>query len=152
MAEPRPAREGADVGGMASTADAGLERATQRSMESADADPVGPASTGNASGGAEAPRTDLGGKEEPGSAGGARAPTRRPAADDRAAVVAGAAASASPRSPGGNRSGHDDDEDEWRHPPVAPVDEGPLESLGKAVGDPLTGSVDSPGVKEKAGR
>ena len=35
----------------------------------------------------------------------------------------------------------DDDEDEWRHPPVAPVDErNPLRSLGKAVADTLTNS------------
>lgn len=35
----------------------------------------------------------------------------------------------------------DDDEDEWRHEPVAPVDEpNPLRSFGKAVGDTVTGS------------
>lgn len=35
----------------------------------------------------------------------------------------------------------DDDEDEWRHPPVAPVDEAnPVKSLGKAIGDVVTGS------------
>lgn len=35
----------------------------------------------------------------------------------------------------------DDDEEEWRHEPVAPVDESnPLRSLGKAVGDTVTGS------------
>ena len=35
----------------------------------------------------------------------------------------------------------DDDEDEWRHEPVAPVDEpNPLRSLGKAVGETVTGS------------
>ncbi len=35
----------------------------------------------------------------------------------------------------------DDDEDQWRHEPVAPVDEpNPLRSLGKAVGDTITGS------------
>jgi hypothetical protein len=34
-----------------------------------------------------------------------------------------------------------DDEDEWRHEPVAPVDEtNPLKSLGEAVGDVVTGS------------
>ncbi|MDQ6638939.1 MAG: hypothetical protein M3Z15_04655, partial [Pseudomonadota bacterium] len=35
----------------------------------------------------------------------------------------------------------DDDEDEWRHAPVAPVDErNPLKSLGKAISDTVTGS------------
>lgn len=39
------------------------------------------------------------------------------------------------------RADADDDEDEWRHEPVAPVDEpNPLRSLGKAVGDTVTGS------------
>ena len=33
----------------------------------------------------------------------------------------------------------DDDEDEWRHEPVAPVDEpNPLKSLGRAVADVAT--------------
>jgi len=107
MAEPRPAPEGADVGGMRSTADAGLERATQRSTERAETDPVGPASTGNAGGGAQTPRQ--------------------------------------PRPSGA----FDDEEDEWCHEPREPVDESPLKSLGKAVGDALTGSVDdaSPGRK-----
>jgi hypothetical protein len=36
--------------------------------------------------------------------------------------------------------GNDDDEDEWRHEPVAPVDErNPLKSLGRAVADVATG-------------
>jgi len=34
----------------------------------------------------------------------------------------------------------DEDEDEWRHEPIAPVDErNPLKSLGKAVADTVTG-------------
>ena len=34
-----------------------------------------------------------------------------------------------------------DDEDEWRHEPVAPVDQpNPLRSLGEAVGETVTGS------------
>ena len=32
-----------------------------------------------------------------------------------------------------------DDEDEWRHPPVAPVDAGVADSLGKSVSDVVTG-------------
>ena len=43
------------------------------------------------------------------------------------------------RSPGATDD--EDDEDEWRHEPVAPVDEpNPLRSLGKAVGETVTGS------------
>ena len=35
----------------------------------------------------------------------------------------------------------EDDEDEWRHEPIAPVDEpNPLRSLGQAVGETVTGS------------
>jgi hypothetical protein len=42
----------------------------------------------------------------------------------------------------------DDEEEEWRHDPVAPVDEtNPLKSFGKAVADTLTGpSQDTPGT------
>ena len=35
----------------------------------------------------------------------------------------------------------DDEDDEWRHPPIAPVDEGnPLKSLGRAIADVATSS------------
>ena len=35
----------------------------------------------------------------------------------------------------------EDDEDEWRHEPIAPVDQpNPLRSLGEAVGETVTGS------------
>ncbi len=105
MAEPRPAPEGADTGGMRSTADAGLSRAAQRSTEHAETDPVGPAPTENAGGVTQTPRPD------PGDAG------RTSAAMD-------------------------DDEDKWRHEPREPVDESPLKSFGKSIGETLTGSVD----------
>ena len=37
----------------------------------------------------------------------------------------------------------DDDEDEWRHEPVAPVDErNPWKSLGRAVADVVTGGAE----------
>jgi hypothetical protein len=151
MAEPRPAPEGADVGGMSSTADAGLGRATQRSTERAEADPLGPASTGNASGAAQSPRLDLGGKNEPGSAPGTTRPADRPAADDRAARD-GSPGSRSRGQPGDSRGDRrtasaptgEEDEDEWRHEPREPVDESPLESFGKSIGETLTGSVDDP--------
>ena len=40
-----------------------------------------------------------------------------------------------------NANWNDDDEgEEWRHPPVAPVDQGPLDSLGKAVSEIVTGA------------
>jgi hypothetical protein len=151
MAEPQPAPEGADLGGMASTADAGLERATTRSMENADADPVGPASTGDASGGGEAPRVDLGGKAAPGSAGGASDAPNRPASDARASPPrADAGARPAPNTPS-DAWREDDDEDNARHSPVAPVDESPLESLGKSVGEALTGSVDDPRPRKPRG-
>ena len=59
MAEPGPMR-GADVGGMASSADAGLRDALQRSSERGDDDAMGGATIGSASGNT-APRLDLGG-------------------------------------------------------------------------------------------
>ena len=112
----------------------------QRSTERGDDPAVGRAATGDGAGGAESPRVDLGGKAAPGSAPGAAEHIQRPAADDRAAP-----ANAAGRDPGAEpraaRSGDEEDEDEWRHPPVAPVDErNPLRSLGKAVADTLTGS------------
>ena len=45
---------------------------------------------------------------------------------------------------------HDDDEDEWRHEPVAPVDErNPLRSLGEAVGETVTGSDADTSVRKR---
>jgi len=112
MTEPGPAPEGAEVGGMRSTADAGLGRALERSAESGDADPPGP-----------------------GSAGGRR---------DAGAITAGHEKRGSTGSAGRTPPPPDDDEDEWRHEPREPVDESPLESFGKSIGETLTGSVDDP--------
>jgi len=45
------------------------------------------------------------------------------------------------RPTSGAKRSDEDDEDEWRHEPVAPVNEAnPLRSLGKAVGETVTGS------------
>ena len=33
----------------------------------------------------------------------------------------------------------DDNGDEWRHPPVAPKDEGPLKSFARSVSETVTG-------------
>ncbi|HEX2539985.1 MAG TPA: hypothetical protein VHM00_02770 [Caldimonas sp.] len=157
MAEPRPAPEGADVGGMASTADAGLGRATQRSTEHAESDPVAPASTGHASGGAQTPRIDMGGKAEPGSVPGTTESTRRPAADRQASgapASSGRAAGAGGvggAEPTGSGAVDDEDEDEWRHEPRPAVDESPLKSFGKSIGEALTGSVDDPPDPAKKG-
>ena len=71
-------------------------------------------------------------------------PGKRPTCADDAAQrsterggAAGRAGTAATDAP----TQRDDDEDEWRHKPVAPVDEpNPLRSLGKAVGETLTGS------------
>ena len=39
------------------------------------------------------------------------------------------------------RDDKDDEEEEWRHEPIAPVDQpNPLRSLGEAVGETVTGS------------
>ena len=47
------------------------------------------------------------------------------------------------------RANPDDDEDEWRHEPVAPVDErNPLKSLGRAIADVAT-SGSEPAPKPK---
>ena len=140
MAEPRPAPEGADVGGMRSTADAGLGRATQRSTERAESHPIGPASTGNASGGAEvaAPRSGRQGRARvrAGNDRGDRRPRRGRHAPTRRPTPAARARRRADRAGARQRAGGiDDDEDEWRHEPRAPVDESPLKSFGKSIGD-----------------
>ena len=140
MAESGKQTSGADVGGVRSNAVGGVADALQRSSERGDDPAIGRAMTGDASGGAADPRVDLGGKAAPGSAPGAAATADRPAADDRAAAKATSRNTAPDRGAAGATS-NDDDEDEWRHEPVAPIDEGnPLKSLGDAVGDIVTGS------------
>jgi len=136
MAEPATQTSGNEVGGMRAGADHGFSDATQRSMEHADTSPLGRASTGDASGNAD-PRLDLGGTNAPGAAATPSSAADRPAADDRARTPAGAARAA------GRTAVDSDDEDEWRHEPVAPVDErNPLKSLGRAVADVATGGAE----------
>jgi hypothetical protein len=61
--------------------------------------------------------------------------TERPAADPRV----GPSSKDETRAKG-RANGEDEDEDEWRHEPVAPLDErNPLKSLGRAVADVATG-------------
>ncbi len=142
MAEPGKRPTGADVGGVAAAPQAGVAEAMQRSTERREQPVIGRASTGDAGGGASDPRIDLGGKAEPGSAPGTSARTDRPASDDRATPPPSTQrGSAVAGKDAGAARGDRDDEDEWRHEPVAPVDEkNPLRSLGKAVGDAVTGS------------
>jgi hypothetical protein len=55
-----------------------------------------------------------------------------------------ASAEPAPTDPGdkvkSNNERWDADEEPWRHPPVAPVDESPLDSLGRSVSDVIVGS------------
>ena len=44
-----------------------------------------------------------------------------------------------PVEPDAQSPNRDDAGEEWRHAPVAPKDEGPLESLGKSVSEVVTG-------------
>jgi len=48
-----------------------------------------------------------------------------------------AAPSGKPKS---NNERWDEDEEPWRHPPVAPVDESPLDSFGRSVSEVILGS------------
>ena len=43
----------------------------------------------------------------------------------------------------------DDDAEPWRHPPVAPKDEGIAESLGKSIADVVIGPLDDGKDKPK---
>lgn len=45
-------------------------------------------------------------------------------------------------SPPGPDGKWDDDAEPWRHPPVAPKDEGLAESLGRLVSEVVTGPLD----------
>ena len=57
---------------------------------------------------------------------------------------------AKPTVPPRRGSGFDDDEEPWRHPPVAPKDQNPLDSLGESISETVTGPLaDKPG-KPKA--
>jgi len=128
LGEPGKRRSGASTGGMAESATQGVEESLQRSTERGLDDPMG-ASTGNASGGAAAPRIDLGGTNEPGAGPGTGTPVRgvaRSGADDRAD-----APSDRVRPPSTGTGPHH---------PKEPRDESAVESLGRAVGEVVTGS------------
>ena len=151
MSEPGKRASGSDVGGVAAAPQTGVADWAQRSAERGEAPAIGRASTGDAAA-ATGPRIDRGGKDAPGSAPGASARPDRPASDDRATPLAGSRrGSATGAAPAEGRRNADEDEDEWRHEPIAPVDEpNPLRSLGKAVGETLTGSdQDTPGTSKR---
>ena len=157
MADADKQRSGADVGGMAASADGGIRDAMQKKTEWQDETSRGRAATGEGVGAAAAPepRLDMGGKNEPGSAAGTSAASQRPASQgggassksDAAATPQGqSAGTADPAKPAAKTgAGWDDEEDEWRHEPVAPNDENPVESLGRSVTEAITGSGGKPG-------
>ena len=159
MAEPGKQPSGASVGGMAASADAGIRDAMQQKTERQDETSRGRAATGEGVGAAAAPepRLDSGGKNEPGSAAGTSAASQRPASEDRATGKDSAATAKQgrPAKPGDaskptNAGAGWDDEDEWRHEPVEPNDENPVESLGRSVTEAITGgSGGSPGKPRK---
>lgn len=75
-------------------------------------------------------------------------PAAEPAKPREGAAAAAKPAPPATRPPSGNNANWDQDE-EWRHPPVAPKDEGPLKSLGRSVSEAVTGSNAKP-AKPKA--
>jgi len=144
LAERASQQSGSDMGGMRATADRGIADATQRSMEHADGSAIGRASTGDAGGGARDPRLDLGGTNEPGAADTPLSHADRPPSDDRATPRTKPRQADMPGTTGSSRASDDEEDDEWRHEPVAPIDEkNPLESLGRAVADTLTSGEES---------
>jgi hypothetical protein len=68
-------------------------------------------------------------------------PRDKPAAPADEATGTPAPSTGGKRSQGTSNSDRwdDDDEEPWRHPPVAPVDESPLESLGRSISDVVIG-------------
>ena len=138
---PKPGQPSADgnLGGMLSTADRGVADALQRSSERRDDSATGLAGTGSASGGGQAPRSDLGGKNEPGSAPGATGPA------GSAATQAGVAGTAAGSAPQGNAAASGAMAGRAPTPgaDAAPAHaEGPLESFGRAISEVVTGTVD----------
>jgi len=70
----------------------------------------------------------------------AEAATPPPGATERSAADPRVGRTAKDETRAQGRADDEDDEDEWRHEPVAPVDErNPLKSLGRAVADVATG-------------
>lgn len=129
---------GGDVGGTASTMDGGVQDALRRRSERRDDDPTG-ATVGSAStGGGE--RIDLGGKAEPGSAPGAPALDR----SSPGSPMAGS------RTPSGHRSASGEAGETVARNPDEPPDEGPVESLGRAVSEVVTGPVQDRGEHDPA--
>lgn len=137
------------LGGIASTADAGLSDHLQRSAERKDESATGRASVGNAVGGP--PRSDLGGTNEPGGAHGGSGPDRRPVAgsstppshdEDRQAAADRTAKAA-------GRSSRTDTKPDADKQVGEAHNEGPLESLGRAVSEVVTGSVNTEGTTDR---
>jgi len=75
---------------------------------------------------------------------------RQPAAAP--AKASAPAATGSGGNPARPRSGFDDEAEDgpWRHPPVAPKDEGAATSLGKSVSDVVIGPNHGTDAKQKA--
>jgi hypothetical protein len=63
-----------------------------------------------------------------------------PSSPSQAPASTGSAPGASSGKPKSNNERWDEDEEPWRHPPVAPVDESPLDSLGRSVSEAVIGS------------
>ena len=158
-ATPQPGQPSADgnLGGMLSTADRSVADALQRSSERGDDSATGLAGTGSASGGGQAPRSDLGGKNEPGSAPGATGPAGPAAAQAGVASTAAGSASQGNAASSGATAGRAPTPSADAAPPHA---EGPLESFGRAISEVVTGTVDdrvaplapiAPGIPAKPG-
>ena len=133
MGEPGGRRSGASTGGVAESPTQGVEDALQRSTERGLEEPLG-ARTGEASGGSE-PRIDLGGTNEPGAGAGAR-PSAGPSVPRGDATAQPAPKTRSTTASTADRG----DAAVEPHHPEEPRDESAVESLGRAIGEVVTGS------------
>ena len=113
--------------------------------------PVNPADPPLAEPGKRPTGSDVGGIRATPQAGVAEAARRSSErGDDAATVPAGAATVPARARSSGSERADADEEEEWRHEPVAPIDEtNPLRSLGKAVGDTVTGSEGQTPIRPK---
>lgn len=149
MAEPGPKRDGADVGGIAKSADGGMSDALQRQSERRDETARSGAVAGEGS------RAAPGRGAVPAGTGARPAPAAEPGSGTSTSSATRASSSPedarkSAARPAG--TGFDDEEKEdgpWRHDPVAPNDESPLDSLGRSVSEVVTGPLDGADGKPK---
>ncbi len=155
MQQPGPQERGADVGGISRNAEGGLEQAMDRMAERRDGDSSGAARIGQATGNSTEPRLDRGGHNEPGDGPASPRPPESPGtvgASPRPLASEGGAGAGGvglPMSPAGIAPAEPDagvppeQQTVAGSGPPEPSEEGPLDSLGRAISEVIIGTLES---------